>query len=221
MGNAASRLKLVEENDVPALEQERERLGAVNRVAQHKAQVAALAFANLEDAPDFAAAKRLESERDDAVLTSRLTQRDVDNFDAKFGTLLHRARQDRLRARLNELRSKTGAEAYQRQRDRLGDLVANLRKDLKGAIVEFLDAVAAKENAAREAEAIMVELGQPERFGRTDVSAVARALVAPLRAPNWEHTGSGNIRFDVFTENGEPGSERFVLEISGPVGASK
>jgi hypothetical protein len=102
-------------------------------------------------------------------------------------------------------------------RDRVADLVATFRKNLKGALTELREKLELHNVHRVEATSLSASIGTPEHFGTIKLDDVLANIVSPLNLANWEHTGSGNVRLLCFTPNGQPGTERYTFEISGPL----
>jgi hypothetical protein len=134
------------------------------------------------------------------------------------GGLLRRARLERETAELAALRPLLGANGpAMKQRDHLGDIIAEFRRSYRGALVDLRDAVAAQNRLLSKAEALARSLGIEERFGSVNLQEVLEGVVAPLMSKNWQQDQTGYVSLSTYVQDGSSTGERFKFEMSGPI----
>jgi hypothetical protein len=220
----AQALKLIENQPddlqarAAAARAEQDRLSKVAQKAKQDARLAQLAF---EDAPTEEASMELFGAATVAQQQARRARRIADEHAAAVADLMRQASIETETARLKVLRESIQANSrsadFTPARDRVADIAATFRRDFRGALLDLTEKLNGHNATRREASQLASSLGTGEHFGSIKLEDVIANIVAPMNLPNWEHTGSGHVNMLCFTPNGQPGTERFKFEISGPL----
>lgn len=209
-------LKLVPENDpqakATAAQTEADRLAKAARHGEHKSQLAKLAF---EDAPSadthakFAIADQL----------AKNARRDADAYNAEVASLLQQASRERDGAELIAVLERVNSDAaITKQRERIADIVIELRRQMRGAILD-LDAALHAHNAQRaRATQLSQRVGRAEDYRSLGREQVLAQLNESFRGPQGDYeVASTNL--GVFNPTGDARQERFTLQVTDLLGA--
>lgn len=207
-------LSLVREDDIQAraaaAQAELDALNSAAERAEIKAQAALEAF---EAKPTRESA----GDRDVAEQIAINARRKAQAFATEHASLFHEASTSAKRAELASLRAQLTPGEFESLRQRILDIVANVRRDLRGALTELGEQVRASNRIRHRAQRLAEQLGEPSNYQSVTLERILSEVI-PLPPVG---TGVPSTKLACFSPNGQESGRRFVLELNELLGGGQ
>jgi hypothetical protein len=198
------------QEDATSAAAELQRLGDVASSARARANEVAATFASAPTA-------ELATENLVASQIATNAERELGAYADKIAPLLKSAERERQEERLAQHRELLRTAALVQQRSRIADLLAEFRRDMRGALLDLQDAIGSRNSVAAEATKLATALGRPENFGAADVEGILSEITHQQR-PNDPH-GDQHLGLSISNPTGNGARAVFVVAITESLGA--
>jgi chromosome segregation ATPase len=153
-----------------------------------------------------------------ARLQAENARETADAHAASIANLLADATRESARRELDEIQARFSKDEFEGSCSRVRDVIANVRRDLRGALSELRGAVAASNGARSRASLLAQALGEPDIYGAINFDQMLAELI-PLRTNR--HDGDDFVILRCFSPDGSDVARRIVLEINERFGGDR
>jgi hypothetical protein len=195
------------------------------RAAEARAKVVSLEQA-ASDAEETARRAQLSFEEKPSAEThanvavtdqlARNARKLAQSYAAEVLGLLNDADRERRTDELASLLPQVDGSAFETQRRRLDDIVAEFRRALRGAVVDLDDALTAHNAVVSQVNRLAEGLGRNERHRPRNVHDVLAAIVSPFNAHAFDPKAA-LLALEVISTTGAKADQRLRVEINMPI----
>ncbi len=185
--------------------QARDKLAELDHAAREAERAAAKALADFEDRPT----EKTHATKAIAEQRSKNATRDRDSYAEEIAPLLADATRQKARADLEQLQPRIRGMLPDATA-RVEDLLAELRRRLKGEMTELVAAITESNRMREQATRLASKSGYPQSFGRVTLENVVDDIERMLGGDP-DPLLSGRVQFRL---GGQPGKRTIHLELT-------
>lgn len=212
MGNPA--LKIVEPDTLQGRDAARRaRLAELEHEAQEAEQAAEAAHVASKNAKTLDEANAATSQIQSTTLLATNLRATAEDFRQASQTLFAEADRERKADELAKLDERLKPGEFASRKTRIADIIANARRDLRGALLELSEAVAESNGLRSRARNLAQTLGAPDFYAPVTLDDLVNSI-APVPT---SYSGALPISLKCFSTNASERERRFVLEINNPL----